>query len=201
MTTLVEPQVQIEPTRRRFSVDEYYAMADAGILAHDERVELIDGEIITMTPIGNQHGASVDRATDFLVPLVTGRAIVRVQGHVRLDDYHQPEPDLMILKRRDDFYSTEAPGASDVLLLIEVSHSSLSYDRRVKLALYARFDIPETWIANIPDRVIEVHRDPVDGRYTTVRVYKPGENPLPPGLPGHRAASHPFHRRPVRCQG
>ena len=179
MTTLVKPQVQTEPTRRRFSVDEYYAMADAGILAHDERVELIDGEIITMSPIGNQHGAAVDRANDFLVPLVTGRAIVRVQSHLRLDDHCQPEPDLMLLVRRDDFYSTEAPGASDVLLLIEVSHSSLSYDRRVKLALYARFDIPETWIANIPDRVIEVHRDPVDGRYTTVRVYKPGETLSP----------------------
>ena len=187
MATLVKPRVQSEvqpePTPRRFSVDEYYAMAEAGILARDERVELIEGEIITMSPIGNPHGAGVDRATDLIVPLVTGRAIVRVQAHVRLADNCQPEPDLMLLARRDDFYSTEAPGPSDVLLLIEVADSSLSYDRNRKLPLYARYSIPEVWIENIPDCVIEAYSNSVNGEYTEMRTYRPGETITPQAFP------------------
>ena len=191
MATLVKPrvqsevqsQVQPEPTPRRFNVDEYYAMAEAGILARDERVELIDGEIITMSPIGNPHGAGVDRATDLIVPLVTGRAIVRVQAHVRLADDCQPEPDLMLLARRDDFYSTEAPGPADVLLLIEVADSSLSYDRNRKLPLYALYAIPEVWIENIPDRAIEAYSNPVNGEYTESRTYRPGETISPTAFP------------------
>ena len=150
-------------------------MAEAGILAEDERVELIDGEIITMAPIGDEHRASVDAGNRFLSRFVGDKAIVSVQNHVRLDNHHQPEPDLMLLKWRDDFYRYEAPGAEDALLLIEVSDSSLAHDREVKLALYARFNIPEVWIANIPDRVVETYRVPVDGRYTVSRVHSPGE--------------------------
>ena len=175
MTTLVEPQIHAEPTRRRISVYEYHAMGEAGILGMDERVELIDGEIITMSPIGPEHGASVDAGTYFLVSLIGNRAIVRVQGNVRLDEYNEPEPDFTVLKWRDDFYRHQLPGPDDVLLIIEVSDSSLSYDRNRKLALYARFGIPEVWIANIPARVVEVYRDPVDGEYTITRVYQPGE--------------------------
>ena len=175
MTALLESQVQTAPSRRRFSVDEYYAMAEVGILARDERVELIDGEIIAKSPIGNEHGASVDAGNHFLVSLLRGRAIVRVQSHVRLDDYNQPEPDLALLKWRDDFYRYKAPGPDDVLLIVEVSDTSLSYDRGVKLPLYERFGIPEVWIANIPGRVVEARRGPVDGRYSTFRTYRTGE--------------------------
>ncbi len=179
MTTLVEPQVHVEPTRRRISVDEYYAMAEAGILGRDERVELIDGEIITMAPIGDEHRASVDMGNHFLSRYVGDKAIVSVQNHVRLDDYHHPEPDLALLKWRDDFYRYQAPGPEDILLLIEVSDSTLAYDRNVKLPLYARFGIPEVWIANIPARIVETYRDPVDGGYTDSRVYQPGETISP----------------------
>lgn len=154
MTTMAEPRIQADPTRRRFTVDEYHAMADAGILGREERVELIEGEIITMSPIGSEHAASVDTITDFLVPLVTGRAIVRVQAHLRLYEQNQPEPDLMILKRREDYYRHSAPGPDDVLLMVEVSDTTVSHDRNVKLPLYARFGIPEVWIANIPARVV-----------------------------------------------
>ena len=175
MTTLAEPQVQVEPTRRRISVYEYHAMGEAGILGIDERVELIDGEIITMSPIGPEHGASVDAGTYFLVSLIRNRAIVRVQGNVRLDEYNEPQPDFALLKWRDDFYRHELPGPDDVMLIIEVSDSSLSYDRNRKLALYARFGVPEVWIANIPARVVEVYRDRADGEYTDSRVYSPGE--------------------------
>ena len=175
MTTLVKPKVHAEPTRRRISVYEYHAMGEAGILGMEERVELIDGEIITMSPIGPEHGASVDTGNYFLVSLIGNRAIVRVQGNVRLDEYNEPEPDFALLKWRDDFYRHQLPGPDDILLIIEVSDSSLSYDRNRKLALYARFGVPEVWIANIPARMVEVYRDPVDGEYTNSRVYRPGE--------------------------
>ena len=179
MTTLVKQEAQTEPTRRRISVDEYYAMAEAGILGMDERVELIDGEIITMSPIGPEHGASVDVGTYFLVSLLGRRAIVRVQGNVRLDEYNEPQPDFALLKWRDDFYRQQLPGPNDVLLVIEVADSSLSYDRNTKLALYAGFGIPEVWIANIPDRVVETYSDPIDGRYSTERKYQTGETVSP----------------------
>ncbi|MYA61414.1 MAG: Uma2 family endonuclease [Dehalococcoidia bacterium] len=175
MTILVEPRIQIEPTRRRINVDEYYAMAEAGILGTDERVELIDGEIITMAPIGDEHRASVDTGNHFLSRFVGDKAIVSVQSHVRLDDHHHPEPDLMLLEWREDFYRYTPPGPEEVLLLIEVSDSSLSYDRNVKLPLYAQFNIPEVWIANISDRVVETYTHPVNGRYTAFRTYSPGE--------------------------
>ena len=179
MTTLAEPRIQTEPTRRRISVDEYYAMAEAGILGMDERVELIDGEIITMAPIGDEHRASVDTGNHFLSRFVGDKAIVSVQSHVRLDNHHHPEPDLMLLEWREDFYRYTPPGPEEVLLLIEVSDSSLSYDRNVKLPLYAQFEIPEVWIANISDRVVETYTDPVDGRYTAFRTYSPGDSSIP----------------------
>ena len=175
MTTLAESQVQTKPTHRRFNVDEYYAMAEAEIIGRDERVELIDGEIIAMSPIGPEHGASVDIGNYFLVSLLGRRAIVRVQGNIRLDEYNEPQPDFTMLRWRDDFYRNELPGPTDVLLLVEVSDSSLSHDRNTKLSLYASFGIPEVWIANIPARVVETYADPVDGGYTASRVYSPGE--------------------------
>ena len=184
MTTLTaERGATTQPARRPFTVDEYYAMADAGILNDEERVELIDGEIIVMSPIGNEHASSVDVATHFLRPIAPGQAIIRIQSHVRLDERNQPEPDLLLLKWRDDFYRHRAPAAEDVLLLIEVSHTSLAYDRGVKLALYARFLVHEVWLANIPARVIEAYTEPVDGEYTVARVYRPGETVSPTAFP------------------
>ena len=104
-TSVADPRIDTQPRRRLFTVDEYYAMADAGIPTQDERVELIDGEIIVMAPIRNEHAASVDTGIDLLAPLmVAERATVRVQAHLRLSERSQPEPDLMLLKRREDFY-------------------------------------------------------------------------------------------------
>ena len=185
MTTTVEARpaqtrARAEPTRRLINVSEYYAMAEAGILAPDERVELIEGEIIAMSAIGDEHRASVYSVNHrFASLMVAERVIVSVQADLRLDTRSQPEPDLMLLKWRDDFYRHDAPGADDVLLLIEVSDTSLRYDRNVKLPLYARFEIPEVWIANIPARVIEVYTVPVDGRYTVSRIYRRGETVSP----------------------
>lgn len=184
MTTLApERAVETPPARRLFTVSEYYAMANAGVLADGERVELIDGEIMAMSPIGDEHSASVGVAAHLLVPATSGRANVRIQDHLRLDERNQPEPDIALVKWRGDFYRRRAPGAGDVLLLIEVSDSSLSYDRNVKLPLYARFLIPEVWLANIRARVVEAHSEPMGGKYATARVYRPGETISPAALP------------------
>ncbi len=164
------------PTRYRFTVDEYMKMAEVGIIAEGERVELIDGDVIEMSPIGNPHEARTAAGNRLLAPLfIEGRAVLRVQGHVRLDENNRPEPDLALLKWRDDLYASRSPAPEDILLLIEVSDSTLASDRNRKLALYAHFGVPEVWIANIPTRVVETYRDPVDGEYTNSRVYSPGE--------------------------
>ena len=182
-TSTAERSAATQPARRLFTVDEYCAMADAEILRLEERVELIEGEIIVMSPIGSEHAASVDIAAHFLSPMATGRANVRIQNHLRLDENNQPEPDVVLVKWRDDFYRHRPPAAEDVPLLIEVSDTSLAYDRSVKLALYARFLIPEVWLANIRDRVIEAYTEPVGGEYTVARVYRPGETVSPAAFP------------------
>src|SRR5262245_32875345 len=122
-------------TRRRFTVDDYQRMEEAGILRAEDRVELIDGECIAMVAIGPRHHATVDRATRAFVLKVGESAIVRVQGSVRLDLYNAPEPDLTLLRPRDDFYASRHAAPSDVLLVIEVAESSVDYDRTVKARL------------------------------------------------------------------
>jgi Uma2 family endonuclease len=151
--------------RRRFTVDDYYAMADAGIFRPDERVELIEGEIIDMGAIGSLHAAIVTRLSRMLVLGVGEQAIVRVQDPVRLSDLTEPEPDLALLRPRDDFYAAGHPLPPDTLLVVEVSHTTLGYDRGIKLPLYATAGIPEVWIVNPEDVVVEVYREPARGRY------------------------------------
>ena len=158
-------------TPRRFTVDEYYKMAEAGILSQDERVELVNGEIVEMSPIGRRHRSSV-YALGHLISLQLGdQAIVGVQNAVHLDNCREFQPDVTILRSSDDFYLSNPPGPDDVHLLIEVSDSSLSYDRDVKLSLYAGAGIREFWIVNIPDSVVEVYTDPSESEYQTRRVF------------------------------
>lgn len=156
-------------TRRAFSVDEYHAMVDAGILTKYDRVELLDGEIIDMVPIGSGHASCVMRLSRMLTEAVGERAIVSVQGPVRLDEASEPEPDLMLLRWQDDFYAAAHPTPADVLLLIEVSDATVALDKNVKLPLYARAAIPEVWIVNLPDRAIEVYSAPAGQQYTDSR--------------------------------
>ena len=179
--TKPRPAAMLEPWR--FTVDQYYAMAKAGILKKEDRVELIDGVIVAMAPIGNRHLATTDRCTKIFIEAVGGRAIVRVQGSVTFDDRTMPEPDLALLKPRDDFYASEAAGPGDVLLIVEVSDSSLDYDRGEKLALYARFGIPETWIAALPEQTLEVHTEPDGDEYKRKRIYSPGDTISPGCFP------------------
>ena len=169
-TTYPPPARQEQPLkRRRFTVAEYCAMADAGILCEDERVELLDGEIIVMPPIGEPHEDSTDILNSDLSHLLRGRARVRVQNSVRLDDYGLPQPDIAVVRLRDD-YHRRRPAPEDVLLLIEIADSSLRLDRDIKLARYAAAGIPEVWIANVRARQVEAHSDPVDGSYRSRRV-------------------------------
>ncbi len=169
MTTTALPEQTAAPARRRFTVDEYCAMADAGIFAEEERIELLDGEIFVMPPIGPPHEFGTDLLNRELAHLLYDRALVRVQNSLRLDDYGLPEPDIAVVRFRDDYHRNR-PTPADVLLVIEIADSSLRYDRNVKLPRYAAAGIPEVWIANVPARQVEAFHDPVDGVYQSSRI-------------------------------
>lgn len=164
---------------RRFTADEYHAMAEAGILKKEDRVELIDGMIVTMPPMAGPHIGCINRFTQTLTTVVGERAIVQVQCPIRLDDRTEPEPDLALLRERADFYASGPAGPEDVLLLIEVADSSVDYDRYEKLPRYARAGIPEVWIAALPERIIAAYTELVDGRYTVRRTFSPGDTIAP----------------------
>ena len=152
-----------------FTVADYHRMSEIGLFQDTPRVELIQGQIIDMVAIGSPHFGMVNRLNRLLVPLVGARGLVSVQNPVRLDGGSEPQPDVAVLKPRADDYETGAPGPGDVLLLIEVADTSLDFDRSVKAPLYARSGIAEYWIVNLPERVVEVHREPTGGRYALVR--------------------------------
>ena len=169
--------------RYKFDVHQYHAMAKAGVLKEDDRVELIDGEIVAMSSIGPAHVGAVNSSTMFWAIRLGGRAIAQIQNPIRLDERNQPQPDIAILKFKDDFYRSGLAGPDDVLLLIEVSDTSLRYDRRIKLALYARFGIPEFWIVNIRARSIEVYTAPANGEYTSLQTFRRGQTITPTAFP------------------
>lgn len=153
------------PARRLFTVREYYQMAEAGILGEDDRVELVRGEILLMTPIGSRHMACVNTINERLVLGLASRAIVSVQNPVRLSSGSEPQPDLALLRPRTDRYEYAVPGPEDVFLLVEVADTSLAYDQRIKLPLYAEGGIPEVWIADLGTRSVLIARDPSEGAY------------------------------------
>lgn len=155
--------------RKRFTVDEYHKMADAGILHEDDRVELIEGEIIEMSPINVPHAVCVDRLTKKLVMGAGDRAIVRVQSPIFINERTEPEPDLVLLKPRDYLAMPYHPGPDDIMLVIEVADSTVRTDRRDKVPRYARAGIPEMWLVNIPRKIVEVYSEPVEGKYRNVQ--------------------------------
>ncbi len=161
---------QQDPARHRLDVDAYYRMAEAGILRQNDRVELIGGVIFDMTPIGSAHAGKTDRLNRlFARAAADGLALVSVQRPLRLGAYNEPQPDLMLLKPRADDYQGRHPGAADVLLLVEVSETSLAYDRGVKLALYAKFGVREVWIVDLRGAAIEVYREPAGDAYAVAQ--------------------------------
>jgi hypothetical protein len=155
---------------RRFTVDEYYRMAEAGILGEDDRVELLDGEIVEMTPIGERHAAAVTRLDDLFHEFVGDRATIRVQNPVRLHRYAEPEPDVALVAPREDRYAGGHPGPADILLIVEVADTSLPYDRERKLPAYAAAGIPEVWLVDLTAERIEVYREPVGEAYRDRRI-------------------------------
>ena len=160
---------------RRFTVVEYYAMAEAGILTEDDRVELLDGVIVEMAPVGSRHLGCVNCYNRELSAAVGRRAIVQVQSPVRLDDNTEPQPDVALLREKVDGYSSGHPGPGDVLLLIEVADSSLGYDRNEKLPRYARAGIPEVWLTVLPEGVVEAHTEPTEDGYRVTRRFRAGD--------------------------
>jgi Uma2 family endonuclease len=174
---------QVPLKHRCFTVADFHRMGEAGILGEDERLELIEGEIIEMTPIGSPHGGRIKRLIRLLTQAVGEQAIVAVQDPVVLGEHSEPEPDLALLRPRADFYTNSHPQASDVLLLIEVADSSLRTDCDIKVPLYARYGVPEVWIVAIGKRQVLRFALPDQGDYQvreTIHLSRP--TPLP-GLP------------------
>ena len=180
---LVEETTQVEMKRRRFTVADFLRLAEVGFLADDERVELIRGEIIEMSPISEGHASTVMRLVSLLSRMFGQRALLSVQNPVQLDDATLPQPDVALLRPRDDFYGQRHPGPEDTLLLIEVSDTTLTYDRRVKTALYSAAGVMEYWIINLQKRQIEVYREPQSEGYRTMTRYAPGETLSPLAFP------------------
>lgn len=164
----------VDSLRWKFTVDDYHKMIDIGILQEDDRVELLDGEIHRMSPLDPQHVAQVNRLNDLLNQLVGRQAIISVQNPVALDDRSEPEPDIALLRRRDDYYASSHPTAYDVLLLIEVANSSIVYDRTVKLPRYAAAGMCELWIVDMKRRTVELYADPSGDEYMNCRIVKRG---------------------------
>ncbi|MGB9180675.1 MAG: Uma2 family endonuclease [Pyrinomonadaceae bacterium] len=161
--------MSVQIAKRCFNVTEYYRMAEAGILTEDDRVELIEGEIIEMSPIGSRHAACVNRLNSLFNSQAAQSSIVSIQKPIRLDEYNEPEPDVALLKQRKDFYSEGHPAPADVLLVVQVADTSIDLDRRLKVPLYARSEISEVWLVDLTKEVIEVYAQPVNGAYQISR--------------------------------
>lgn len=157
-----------EPNRKLFNVHEYHRMVEVGILRERERVELIEGEIVQMTAIGHRHWVRVARLTSLFIETFGKKVVTSIQGPARLSEWSEPEPDVTVFKPRADFYAGKQPGPEDILFVVEVADSSLSYDNRVKATLYAKAGIQEYWIEDLISDTMLVYRHPVDGQYTTV---------------------------------
>lgn len=152
-------------TRHKLTVAEYHQLGDAGVLTEADRIELIEGELIDMAPIGSRHASVVNRLCNLLSQAAQGAAIVSAQNPIFLPPDSEPQPDLALLKPRPDFYASGHPGPADVLLIIEVMGTSQWYDREVKLPLYARHGIPEVWLVDLEARRVEVNLRPSEGAY------------------------------------
>ena len=177
------PDTSTSPNSRKFTVDEYYRMAEVGILQPDERVELICGEIVLMAPIGPLHNSGVIRLTEAFIAIFRGLFVVLPQGSIRLNQFSELEPDIALLRVRADYYSESLPTPEDMVIAVEVSDSSLAYDREVKVNLYAQANIPETWIMNLVDDCIETFTGPGPDGYANHAIYRRGDSIAPSALP------------------
>ncbi len=169
--------------RRQFNIQDYHQMVKAGILTEDERVELIEGEIVEMSPIGTRHAACVKRLLKLFSQLLGDRVMVAVQDPVVLSNLSEPQPDLALLKPRDDFYAAGHPQPQDIFLLVEVADTTIESDfaertlreRAIKIPLYSSSGIVEVWLVDVNEQVIEAFRDPTDNSYQNIQKFQQGE--------------------------
>jgi Uma2 family endonuclease len=161
-------------------------MGETGVLAPSARVELLEGKLIDMSPIGPFHGGVVKRLNRFFQGLAGGRWLVVVQDPIHLDEHSELQPDLMLLEPAPDDYTTRHPRPGNVFLLIEVSDTSLSFDRQEKLPAYGRAGVPEVWIINLLERRIEIYRDPTPTGYGSTMAVGPGAEANPLAFPDVR---------------
>jgi len=170
--------------RRRFTVEQYERMVEAGVIRPDERVELLDGEVVEMPPIGPPHASRVDRCNAHLGRVLGSGVIIRVQSPLRLSDLSMPEPDITVLRHRDDFYGARHPTVADVLLLIEVGDTSARFDREVKLPLYAAAAVHEVWLLDVTAGAVSVFREPGPTGYQTLGTAHHGDLLRPTAVEG-----------------
>lgn len=160
--------------RQQFTVDDYTRMREAGILTEDDHVELLDGDIYIMSPMGSYHIALVNRLNRMLIKAVQDDAIVSTQNAIRLNDYSEPQPDIALLHPRDDDYEHALAAPEDIFFIIEISDTSSVYDRQQKLPRYAMANIVEVWIVDANQQILEQHMQPFEGQYTTIKRYVRG---------------------------
>lgn len=160
-----------EIARYSFTAEEFQRMGEAGIFRQDARLELIEGEIIEMSPIGSLHAACVNFLSMLLNRLFGESRIIATQNPIRLSDFSEPQPDVTLLRRRDDFYRGAHPTPADVLLVIEVADTTGIKDGKVKIPLYARSGVPEAWLVNIPEERVEIYSEPAEGAYGRAEVF------------------------------
>jgi Uma2 family endonuclease len=172
-----------EIQRHLFTVHDYHRMGSAGILGPEDRVELIYGEVVRMSPIGNPHNAACARALRAFVRAAGDDAIVLGQGAVRLNLYNEPQPDIALLKPRDDFYNKAHPGPADIFLLVEIAASSLRFDLQVKGKMYAEMGVAEYWVADLNQETVFAYSDPHEKAYRVMRQFQRGETLAPVLLP------------------
>jgi Uma2 family endonuclease len=170
------------PRRHRITVDKFYRMADAGLFAEDERVELIDGEIIDMPPMGARHAGTLHHLAALLAPAFGTDRWIRQQLPLRLERYSEPVPDIAVVTARADYYKDRHPAPADALLVVEVAEATLRYDREVKAALYARHGVREYWVVDCEARVVHRYREPKSSGYSRIEVVAFG--PIDIWVPG-----------------
>ena len=175
--------MQVEVTKKVFTVEEYYRMGEVGIIGPEERTELIEGEIITMSPPGNRHIGACNRANTLFTEALGRRVIVSVQNPLLLDEHNEPQPDIIVLKPIPDFYASRRATPKDASLVIDVAVSSLAFDRKVKLPHYARCGVPEVWIEDLNHDLLLVFRDPSGSEYKTSLALRKGEKVSPVAFP------------------
>ena len=175
MTTVATIEKNAAVVPKRFNVEEFRKMTEVGILPEESGWEVIDGYLIDKMSIGSKHASTVKRLNRIFTNLVGNEAIISIQDPIRVDEYNEPEPDVALLKSRKDFYAESHPTPQDVLLLIEVSDSTVEFDREIKKTLYAKAEVAEFWLVNLKENTVECYSSPKNGNYRLAKILEKGK--------------------------